>query len=107
LEFNCSKHAHVWFITSVNQVHIPENICRVNVVVDCSKRILLLDIDECTDVTLPHMCDNGDCVNTEGSYTCDCDPGWDGDLCDIGKYFKPILLLCIRYPNKIVGIGLL
>lgn len=32
------------------------------------------DINECS--TVPGVCENGKCVNTEGSYRCDCQPGY-------------------------------
>ena len=41
------------------------------------------DIDECI---LIDPCRNGaTCVNTDGSYTCFCEPGWQGKNCTIGK----------------------
>lgn len=36
------------------------------------------DIDECAG----SPCDQGTCVNGEGSFTCVCDDGWSGALCD-------------------------
>lgn len=42
----------------------------------------LADINECS---MPNKCQNGKCVNTEGSYTCECNSGyaksWRG-LCE-------------------------
>ena len=36
------------------------------------------DIDECS--TDPSACDkNADCINTDGSYSCKCKRGFDGD----------------------------
>jgi hypothetical protein len=32
----------------------------------------LADVDEC----LEDVCQNGMCINTDGSYTCTCDPGY-------------------------------
>ena len=26
------------------------------------------------------------CINTEGSYMCQCLPGWTGAKCDVGMY---------------------
>lgn len=36
------------------------------------------DIDECAD---PHRCVNGHCLNTNGSYLCECDVGYTDPLC--------------------------
>lgn len=47
------------------------------------------DVDECAAV--PHPCDNtnGGCEDTDGSYNCICNPGYelniDGIMCD-GKF---------------------
>ena len=41
------------------------------------------DIDECTP---NNPCqNNGTCINTPGSYTCCCAPGWTGPNCKEGK----------------------
>ena len=41
----------------------------------------ITDIDEC----LASPCKNGaQCTNTDGSYTCTCASGWQGQNCDIG-----------------------
>ena len=53
--------------------------------------------DECRDVNEcdldSNLCQNGICRNTEGSYTCDCDSGfevsYDGKSC-IGNNYKII-----------------
>lgn len=43
-----------------------------------------LDINECIDT---NICLNGGfCMNTQGSYQCQCAPGWTGPTCSIGKY---------------------
>ena len=46
------------------------------------------DEDECTLET--HSCANGaSCVNTPGSYTCDCTgTGYSGTLCDTGNIIQ-------------------
>lgn len=42
---------------------------------------LFKDVDECK----PNPCKNGaTCTNTRGSFTCTCNPGWTGSLCDQG-----------------------
>lgn len=46
---------------------------------------LILDIDECIDDTQCY--NNGTCINTPGSYTCNCSLGWGGSKCETGKLF--------------------
>lgn len=49
--------------------------------------LFIIDIDECKT---PGICMNGHCINTEGSFRCDCPSGLavgvDGRVC-VGKYF--------------------
>ena len=52
---------------------------------------LLLDYDECSQNA--YECDqNADCINSAGSYTCQCRSGYTGDghVCT-GKYFVIIV----------------
>lgn len=49
---------------------------------DCIK-ICIEDIDECQ---MLHLCkNNGTCLNTKGSYVCNCEEGWRGQHCKDGK----------------------
>ena len=49
----------------------------IMIIISCSFH-LLLDIDECTTQT--HDCSsNGICTNVEGSFQCECQPGFTGD----------------------------
>lgn len=42
-----------------------------------------LDFNECI-IKVP--CENnGTCINNHGSYECNCEDGWRGKHCDIGK----------------------
>lgn len=58
----------------------PEGYTQVGLSDDCR------DINEC--LITPNLCRNGECVNLQGSYRCDCfdgfEPSYDGKSC-IGK----------------------
>ena len=47
------------------------------------------DIDECLADPCLH---NGNCTNTDGSYTCSCVPQWTGYNCQNGKALASFLL---------------
>ena len=55
------------------------------------------DIDECSLGN--GGCGSGECVNTEGSYTCDCPAGFsrDGDRC-VGKSFAMFMFVHTTTP---------
>jgi len=40
---------------------------------------ILTDINECEDDELNNCSENANCTNTEGSFTCSCNPGYIGD----------------------------
>lgn len=42
-----------------------------------------LDVDECQKTDLCKH--NGTCINSNGSYVCDCADGWQGQHCEEGK----------------------
>lgn len=45
--------------------------------------IYISDVNECVQFA---PCKNGaTCMNTQGSYACQCMPGWTGTNCDIGE----------------------
>ncbi len=52
-------------------------------------RVCEVDVDEC----LAHNCRNGArCIDGEGSYLCECQPGWEGPLCQfVSLLFKTVL----------------
>ena len=55
------------------------------------------DINECES----NPCQNGgSCLDLEGGFSCLCDAGWQGDLCNIGEYYVE----CIFQGRKIYTI---
>jgi len=55
----------------------------------------LADVNECLDETTVHKCSsNANCVNTEGSYVCECPPGYmllaDQRTCDGKLLFRDL-----------------
>ncbi|XP_052284516.1 neurogenic locus notch homolog protein 1-like isoform X2 [Dreissena polymorpha] len=40
------------------------------------------DIDECSEANKPKFCVNGACQNTQGSFECTCQKGFEGQSCD-------------------------
>ena len=55
--------------------------------VNCCFVTLSPDIDECSAEASP--CDlNADCINTDGSYSCTCQPGFTGDGATCRGMFK-------------------
>ena len=72
---------------SLNHVKLWYNSFRSNywkIGTNCEK-----DIDECA----PKPCKNGKCIDGIADFDCDCDPGYEGDLCEIEinecERFKP------------------
>nr|XP_054763733.1 neurogenic locus notch homolog protein 1-like [Lytechinus pictus] len=49
-----------------------DTVCQIHIVP-------LEDVDPCTS----NPCQNGDCVASEGIFTCTCHDSWSGNLCDI------------------------
>ena len=47
-----------------------------------------IDIDECTET--PAICNNGECVNENGGFNCNCLDGWTDALCDSGNKLEYI-----------------
>ena len=54
----------------------------------CFRILITADINECELVDI--LCENGECVNTEGGFHCECDtgykPGEDGTSCEGSGY---------------------
>uniref|UniRef100_A0A8C9XNG2 Latent-transforming growth factor beta-binding protein 1 n=1 Tax=Sander lucioperca TaxID=283035 RepID=A0A8C9XNG2_SANLU len=64
----------------------------------------LADINECS---MPNKCQNGECVNTEGSYTCECNSGfaksWRGQCEDVDECRDPSSCpngVCVNSPGS-------
>ena len=51
--------------------------------------ISLADKNECLNATLCQ--NNALCINTQGSFTCQCPMGWEGKYCHIGMYMCKVL----------------
>ena len=72
------EHDHI--VLYLNFIAIVDTHCAPNFVAALSKIqiYLILDINECTRNT--HNCHtNGQCTNTEGSFTCQCSTGYQGN----------------------------
>ena len=65
------------------------NGCELVSISDFYTRLLIIivfnaDVNECK---VANMCNHyGTCINTNGSYVCDCTDGWHGQHCEDGKY---------------------
>ena len=59
------------------------------------------DVDEC--LTVPGVCQNGRCYNTQGGYRCDCNPGYetseDGKAC----FGESLICVCRRVCGRPPG----
>ncbi|KAH3813040.1 hypothetical protein DPMN_141489 [Dreissena polymorpha] len=45
------------------------------------------DLNECMSNTTEDVClHEGQCINTKGSFICQCMNGWSGKICEIGEW---------------------
>ena len=64
---------------------------------------IFTDVDECS--TSPCL-NNGTCTNMEGDFNCSCTAGWTGDLCQTGRLYIWIILVCVYKMNGYRTLGL-
>lgn len=60
-----------------------EKVKTYNEKVSSKSYLFNLDVDECQKTDLCKH--NGTCINSNGSYVCDCADGWQGQHCEEGK----------------------
>ena len=74
-------------------LQVEENIfcmVEVHIFVVClssilnSMKFIFLDIDECD----PNPCNNGECIDLVNDFTCVCDDGYEGEVCDGSMYIS-------------------
>lgn len=76
---NVKTTSGMWILRPVLQV------CQIEMILLKTTFLLFLplEIDECAGGT--EVCMNGGtCMNTPGSYTCTCMPGYTGNICELG-----------------------
>ena len=68
--------------------------------------VLHVDINECGSDDFNNCDENAQCTNTEGSYTCSCNPGYTGDgiIC-ASKLPTPLLaILCTHLIHQLFNV---
>ena len=88
---------YVWLAISTT----PRVSCHSQQNFDWCSLFLCPDIDECR--TVPGVCQNGRCYNTQGGYRCDCNPGYetseDGKAC----FGESLICVCRRVCGRPPG----
>ena len=56
---------------------------------------VLIDIDDCADVTCTG---HGTCTDLVNDYTCNCDSGYTGKNCETGRCY--LVVFAHYYPNE-------
>lgn len=75
-----SKNVQMIFICLTNRLH---SLCFQDSL-QSYRYYICLDTNECNFNPCQN---NGTCVNSMGSYTCDCIDGWEDQNCEKGKCF--------------------
>ncbi|WAR26912.1 EYS-like protein [Mya arenaria] len=60
------------------------------------------DMDECNMVSDRSPCNNGTCVNTQGSFSCFCNAGYQGKFCrdDVDECLDQSCPICVNTPGS-------
>ena len=70
-----------------------ESVNQANHMIWCTKKLKLVFLSDFNECELQPCGNGGTCVNTPGSYYCNCLPGYTGPDCGTGKLrcYKPHL----------------
>lgn len=74
----------------MKHLYICLNIKKKRFLENLYKTFFGTDVNECD---LFPCQNNGTCINSLGSYTCECETGWQGQDCHIGKSVDLVMLI--------------
>ena len=58
-------------------------------------KLIVIEINECES----NPCVNGDCDDAFMEYSCECDPGYEGDICDSGTQHNMKVFIFVALIN--------